>query len=82
MFVCAAASAAFREFTVNDDSRDLANAVILRWTLSQTDACRVSGPRAKARQFFDKFDRFFACGTSCTENFDFVLSGHEVLLSN
>jgi len=31
---------------------------------------------------FDEFDRFLACGTSCTENFDFLPCSHGVLLKN
>jgi hypothetical protein len=81
MLVRATTRAAACEFTVNDDSRDAADTVILRFGrylrfmhVVDYDLVRRTGNP------LDEFDRFFACGTSCTENFDFLLCGHGVLL--
>jgi len=81
MLIRAATRAAACEFTVNDDSGDAADTVILRFGrclglmhVMNHDLVRRTGNP------FDEFDRFFACGTSCAENFDFLLCGHGVLL--
>src|SRR6267143_2416965 len=83
MLIRAAACAASCEFTVNDDSGNAADAVVLRFgadlglvhVVDHDFVRRAGNP-------FDEFDRFFACGTSCAENFDSLLCGHGVLLKN
>src|SRR5260370_42537643 len=83
MLIRATTRAASCEFAVNDDSRNAADAVMLCFGgdlglvhVVDHDLVRRAG------NTFDEFDRFFACGTSCAENFDFLLCGHGVLLKN
>jgi hypothetical protein len=83
MLIRAATRAAACEFAGNDDSGDAADTVILRFgrclglmhVVNHDLVRRTDNP-------LDEFDRFLACGTSCTKNFDFLLCGHGVLLEN
>jgi len=83
MLIRPAPRAASCEFTVNDDSGDAAQTVILRFgrrfglmhVVDHDLVRRTDNP-------FDEVDRFFACGTSRAENFYLLLCGHGVLLKN
>jgi len=81
MLIRAAAFAAACKLTVNDNSRDTADAVLFRLG-GRLRLMHVMDHNLVRRTgyFLHEFNGFLACGTSRAEDFDFLSCGHGVLL--